>query len=196
MTETFQQKVEAQVIGIGRSNIPEPEKQLLRLLYRSWQDPTGGRMTQEQLAKAMYEVDVSNESLHRQVRQIVRDLRTERWAPILSDRDGYWIPKKEAECRDYLGRLEHEVRARMYASWETYKAMRESLGITSDFFEGQGRLMETTMKVTVPSATQKGKGWEVYRVAGQGFICTCPGYRYRKTCRHVDEAAKRDAGTA
>lgn len=186
--QTFKEKIEAQVVGIGKSDIREEEKQVLRILFEAWKN-SKGKVTQQDLCERMFLK--SNESLTRLVRKLVRDLRTRRWAPILSDRTGYWIPQNEAETGLYLRRVEHEVKSRVYASFETYKAMKESLGISSPYFEGQGKLIEEQLKFETPSKTQVGKTWEVFRVAGVGFICTCPGYRYRKTCSHIDAAAKK-----
>ena len=205
----FQRNIQDHVIGIGKSDIPSPERDILRLLYLAWKRAAGletsegpiGRVTQSDISSLLpnlgshrkHEYERSNESTLRQVRQIIRDLRTKRWAPILSNINGYWIPQSETEAREYLNRSEHEVKARVMASFETYKVMRESLGISSDYFEGQGKLIDTaSFRAEIPSKTIKGNSYEVYRIAGGRSICTCPGFKYRKKCRHIEMSVKNE----
>lgn len=187
----FKERIEEQIIGIGKGDIPMHEKQVLRILYVHWR-AGDQKVKQQDLAMALFLSE--EEGFRRQVRQIIRNLRTLRWAPILSDHTGYWLPQTDDETRTYLRRLEHELKSRVYASFETYKAMSESLGINSEYFDEQERLLKQKAKTEVPSASQPGKKYEIFRVDGIGFICTCPGYNYRKTCRHAEEAAKKHEG--
>jgi len=76
------------------------------------------------------------ESTLRQVRQIIRDLRINYHVPIISDRNGYWIPTTSDEADQFIERLEAETKARIAASVETYKALRTSLNVRqSGLFE-------------------------------------------------------------
>lgn len=75
------------------------------------------------------------ESTTRQVREIIRELRVKHGIPVLSDRNGYFLPSTQAEADSYIARLESEAKARAAASMVTYNAMRSTLGVTSAFFE-------------------------------------------------------------
>lgn len=197
MIETeFQKDIHDQVVGIGKSAIPEDEKAVLRILFERWRD-NKGRITQRELAEVLptlgkhqRDKGPSEESTLRRVRQIIRDLRINRWAPILSDDSGYWLPVHEAEAKEYITRVEQEVKARAAAGFETYKAMKESLGIASDFLDGQGKLLEQALSADAPSASKPGVRYRLYNIPGRGWICECPSFKYRKKCRHADEAAK------
>lgn len=191
-TDEFKKRISDQVVGIGKSRIPSEEKDVLRVLYNRW---TGnlGKVTQRELMHILpqlgnhpkHEKPPSEESTLRKIRQIIRDLRTKRWAPILADREGYWIPKTHEEAKTYLERVENEIRARVAASFETYQAMKESLGIASAYLDRQASLLNEETKATAESSTHKDKSYNQYKVAGKGWICDCPGYRYRGTCKHV-----------
>ena len=192
----FEQNIRDQVVGIGRSDIPSAERDVLRVLYQRWQRGEG-KITQRELADAVPDLGrhqrekvPTEETTLRKIRQVVRDLRVLRWAPVISDGDGYWIPRNEAEAREYIERMEAEVKARVAASFETYRAMRESLGITSNFLDRQERLMNLPLSATATSASVAGKTYQLYRVVGQGWICNCPGFKYRGRCRHADEEAR------
>lgn len=75
------------------------------------------------------------ETTTRQVRQIINDLRLKYQVPILSDRHGYWIARRESEAREYLSRIELEVKSLVKANFERYKAMKEALDISSEYME-------------------------------------------------------------
>ena len=195
--DDFKQKIREQIIGIGNSKIPTDEKDVLRVLYTRWKDGLAP-ITQKELAEQLPNIGGhkkhdtrTEETTLRQVRQVVRDLRTLRWAPILADVRGYYIPSNEQEAKDYMERVEREVRARVVASFETYTAMKESLGITSTFLDGQMKLLETPLSTTEKSATTIGKVYRLYHIAGRGWVCECPSFKYREKCRHVVAAAQR-----
>lgn len=144
----FTESIRNQVMKIGLSNgTPSDEKDVLRVLFERWGNG-GNKITQKELATALPHLGGhpkhdrrAEDTTLRRVRQIIRDLRTARWAPILSDIDGYWLPHTEEECREYMNRIEGEIRARVAASFETYRAMKGSLGISSAYLDGQERLM-------------------------------------------------------
>lgn len=199
MSDDFTKRITEQVVGIGKSGIPSEAKDVLRVLYNRM---TGnlGKVTQEDLVRILpqlgnhpkHEKPPTMDTTLRKVRQIIRDLRVKHWAPILSDKEGYWIPQTKEEAQEYMNRVEGEIRARVAASFETYKCMKESLGIANTFLDKQASLLEgkDDLKATAESTTQKDKCWEQYRVAGRGWICNCPGYRYRKQCKHTDHLNK------
>lgn len=126
--------------------IPE-EVSVMSQLYTAWKNAGGKtkKITQNQIAKAdgwmgahtKHERSRSNETTLRKVRQVIRDLRINYGAPILSDRDGYWIPQTEKEVKEYLDRIEIEAKAQAKAWFETYKAMDKVLGVRSEYFESQ-----------------------------------------------------------
>lgn len=51
--------------------------------------------------------------------------------------------------------------------------------------------LEADAKVEVQSATEPEKKYEVYRIRGTEYRCTCEGFRYRKTCHHIDDVQKK-----
>jgi hypothetical protein len=141
--------IESQVLTIGRSSIPNSEKAVLRFLFANFRTGSG-KSTQRDLAKAIPEIganrrledDRAMESTLRQVRQVINTLRVRYRAPILSDHHGYWIPKNQNDVREFLKNLEHSARAEAIARFQTYKAMRESFGVRSEFFDDQARLFD------------------------------------------------------
>lgn len=123
-------------------NLSEEERKVMRCLYGAYREGKG-KLTQRDIAKSeawmgshprFEDYSVTDTTL-RKVRQIIRDLRLNHNAPILSDRDGYWIPSREEEVTEYLDRIEQEAKAQTKAWFETYKAMKFTFGATSDFFE-------------------------------------------------------------
>ncbi len=74
----------------------------------------------------------------RKIRQIIRTLRIKYKCPILSDKKGYWIPKSEAEVKEYIARTEKMAIAQGKAWLETYRCMKENFnGINSNYFDLQ-----------------------------------------------------------
>lgn len=54
-----------------------------------------------------------------------------------------------------------------------------------------GKLPDTTKKiqiVEVPSKSEPGTTHKVAKLADGEVVCTCKGFEYRKTCRHIREA--------
>jgi hypothetical protein len=132
-----------------------PERRVLHLLWQAWEK--GTHITQRDIAfKVMglgghqiYEAGLpikADETTLRKTRQIIRDLRL-KGIPILSDRSGYWIPKSREECQEYLERIERTAKAQSAAWFETYRAMESTIGIRSDFFEGQRGLFENKQNI-------------------------------------------------
>ncbi len=191
--------IESQVLAIGNSAIPAAHKSVLRLLFREW-NTSGNRMTQSYIAGAIPDLgghrsheDVrTHESSLRQVRQVIRDLRIIHGAPILSDRAGYWLPKSQAEVTAYMQDLEREARAQAAAHFETYAAMKKSLGIGSAFFDRQGEMFDRPQDVAVPSAST-GRTYHVRALPAGGYSCECDGYKYRRKCSHIEKAAMIEA---
>lgn len=139
----FQEMIKEKIIAIGQSDMPDDQKDVLRLLYDKWYHKRG-KITQREIADTLPKLGSHKEHEHRteestlrMVRQIIRNLRVYQSAPILADRNGYWIPHSEIEVADYLEKTEREVKARIASSYETYKAMKESVGITNPFFDNE-----------------------------------------------------------
>jgi len=81
------------------------------------------------------------QSTLRRVRQIIRNLRINHGIVILSDINGYWLGSRE-EAMEYLSRIEKVAKAQARAWFETYSAMKKNFGITSEYFNQQGKLFE------------------------------------------------------
>lgn len=129
------------------------EKAVMRILVGAWEGGEPRHITQSEIAKSegwlgcheKHELDkVQNptETTLRKVRQIIRDLRLNHGAPILSDRNGYWIPSSSSEVREYLDRIEIEAKAQAKAWFETYASVRKTFSMTSSFFEESAPLFQ------------------------------------------------------
>lgn len=139
--ETITAKLNA-VWASGRISLEESA--VLYAIWEAW--GLQKKITQQQIADSerflgchpKYEVDAvakKRDSTLRQVRQLIRNLRITHGVPILSDPKGYWIPYSTTEASEYLERAEAFAKAQAAAWFETYRAMRDTLNITSSFFE-------------------------------------------------------------
>ena len=52
----------------------------------------------------------------------------------------------------------------------------------------------TTTSIQIASASQPGVTYTIHRTAN-GLVCDCPGFRYRKTCKHLVEVAAAEEAT-
>lgn len=141
MTDRVNKKLDE----LKATQLSPEERAIMRCLYASYKRRVGERLTQNQLAKSEawlgchedFELDkVRNpdSTTLRKVRQIIRDLRVNYNAPILSDRDGYWIPTHESEVHEYLERVEREAKSQARSWVETYKSVEKAFGVSSEFF--------------------------------------------------------------
>lgn len=80
----------------------------------------------------------NQETTLRKIRQIIRNLLLNHSAPILSDTDGYWIGNS-VEAKEVLERMERTAISQSRAWFETYRALKDTFDVSSDFFE-QGKL--------------------------------------------------------
>lgn len=88
-------------------------------------------------------LDINHEqSTLRRIRGIIRDLRLKYGKIILSDVNGYWIPKPgddeekvREQALEYLNRIEKMARAQAKAWRDTYLAMKKNFNVTSEYFE-------------------------------------------------------------
>lgn len=117
-----------------------------KVLYAIWQEWGKQKITQGEIAKCAFDIGhhekheeprKNNETTLRKVRQMIRDLRILYLIPILSDKNGYWIPQRKEECQEYLERIEAVARAQAAAWYETYRAMEKTVGVHSEFFNKQ-----------------------------------------------------------
>jgi hypothetical protein len=131
-------------IGAVRSKLPKAEAAVLRLLEENWND--GNRVSQREIVATeewlgchpKHESEVvahEYESTTRMVRQIIRNLRVEWAIPVLSDRDGYFLPLEEADAKKYLAELHRTAKARAAASMVTYHKMCEAFGFQGELLE-------------------------------------------------------------
>ena len=73
------------------------------------------------------------DSTMRKVRKIVRDLRIKHHLPIISDIDGYFIPKTQEEVEAYMVQLS----ARLKSSLITYHTLKNLFGVQDEEVEEQ-----------------------------------------------------------
>lgn len=142
---TFLETMNAKLIAVWDSGkISTEEAAVLYAIWEAWGQ--NKKITQQQIADSerflgchpKYEADIvakKRDSTLRQVRQLIRNLRIVHGVPILSDSKGYWIPYSITEASEYLERTEAFAKAQAAAWFETYRAMRDTLNLTSSFFE-------------------------------------------------------------
>jgi len=125
--------------------LPSEEQSVLHVICGAYK--AGKRVTQAEIARSERVLGChpkwedesrksKRDSTHRQVRQLIRNLRVEWGVPILSDTKGYWLPSTQAEVVAYIERKEGEAKAVTKSWFETYAAVRDTLNVTSSFFEG------------------------------------------------------------
>lgn len=141
----FIETINAKLNGVWNSGrLSAGEAAVLYVVWEAWGQ--GRKITQQEIANSerflgchpKYEADVvarKRDSTLRQVRQLIRNLRVDHGVPILSDVKGYFIPRTADEAGEYLARTEAFAKAQAAAWFETYRAMRDTLNITSTFFE-------------------------------------------------------------
>lgn len=118
-------------------NPTEKEIAVLGILSKYWGDRP---VTQREIAEHKYWKDSSPsaatiDTILREVRRTVRKLRVERKLAILHNSTGYFLPESQVQMEAFIGRLEQEAKGRAASSMETYKVMKETLGISSPLFE-------------------------------------------------------------
>ncbi len=102
-----------------------------------------GKKTQLQIARSenwmgghpKFDKVKTEETTLRQVRKIIRDLRLNHHAPILSSIDGYYVPSSEQEVVEYLERAERTARAQAKSWMVTYNSVKNIFDIKNDYFE-------------------------------------------------------------
>lgn len=146
----FKDKIERQLEELRRKNLSKEERAVMTVLWQKWKAGSE-KVTQVDIARhevwmgchEKYEagrVARPDETTLRKVRQIIRDLRVNHFAPILSSRDGYWIPKTETEVKQYLERLEAEAKAQIQSWLETHKSMEVTFGMSCEYLQAQQKL--------------------------------------------------------
>lgn len=146
----FKEKVNRQLEELRTKFLTPEERAVMTILWRNFKEGKG-RVTQIDIARSepwlgchqkheYDKVERPDETTLRKVRQIIRDLRVIRYAPILSDRNGYWIPSNEKEVEQYLDRLEKEAKAQIISWLETHRSMKVTFGVSSEYLEDQQKL--------------------------------------------------------
>lgn len=125
-------------LKMAEGSMPVEEAEVLRVIMAC------NCITQRAIARKLPHLGRHHEdpqividSTTRKVRQIVRNLRINHKIPVLASTDGYYIPFREEQMKEYMERMERTARARAKASIETYEAMRDAAGVYSDYFERQ-----------------------------------------------------------
>lgn len=146
----MKEKIKALIDAMRSLNLTDEEKAVMNCILGTFTVSVNGKqkkITQTEIARSERWLGSqkkferpSEESTLRKVRQIIRDLRLKRCAPILSDRDGYWIPSSQNEIDEYLKNLEITAKAQTKAWFETYQAMQRTFEVKSDYFERQNSL--------------------------------------------------------
>lgn len=146
----FTEKIGRQLEELRTKVLTPEERAVMTILWTRWRDEKG-KITQIDIARSQpwmgchkkYEMEITarpDETTLRKVRQIIRDLRVVKFAPILSSRDGYWIPRNEREVNEYLERLEQEAKAQIISWLETHRSMKITFGVSSNYLDEQQKL--------------------------------------------------------
>lgn len=137
---TFQEKIMDKIRQITPDKLTPEERAVMANMMAGMKE--GKKLTQDNIffserwqALKPKEVIQVMDTEKRQIRQVIRDLRLKFGAPILSDRNGYWIAQTEDEAIKYMQDLEIEAKSTAKAWFVTYHAMKEILNTTSSFFE-------------------------------------------------------------
>lgn len=122
---------------LAKSEITKKESAILGILMLNWGIK---KIKQKEIAENGFWKKLSTgnstvDSETREIRKIIRKLRVNCNIPIIHDIDGHYLPETEEEVNVFLERLESEAKKRAAASLETYKAMKESLGVTSNLLD-------------------------------------------------------------
>lgn len=146
----MKEKIRAMIDTMRNLNLSVEEKAVMNCILMTFTVSVNGKqkkITQTEIARGERWLGSQNkfehpseESTLRKVRQVIRDLRLKQNAPILSDRDGYWIPSQQGEVDEYLKNLEITAKAQTKAWFETYRAMQQTFEVKSDYFEKQNSL--------------------------------------------------------
>lgn len=136
-------KIGAKLISVDTSKMSEEEIAVFSVIYET------PHITQRQIANTerwlgcheKFEDDLpipdKTETTLRRVRQIIRNLRLKNKCPILSDRNGYWIPANEQEVKECMVRMEQQARSSAKAYMVTYYELHKVFNIRSEYFEAQ-----------------------------------------------------------
>lgn len=148
--DNFNEKISGRLKLMATANLSKEEKAVMRILVKEWQEAIKNQrdvreITQRQIAQdenwlgchahEYNKVDNPDETTLRKVRQIIRDLRIKYGSPIISTRDGYFIPTNQQQVNEYLNRVEAVARSQAKSWLETYKAMTRAFNVQSSFFD-------------------------------------------------------------
>ena len=162
-------EIDDQTASVDLDLLSEHEKAVLSIIFYEAPKLKNRRITQRQIANTerwmgihkKYEdhLKISKiDSTLRKVRQIIRNLRINHKAPILSDINGYWIPKSRLEVTDNLSRIENVAKAQAKAFYETYTELRKCFGVEKNrYFEEQSRLFAEEGDTNPPPPQRKSK---------------------------------------
>jgi hypothetical protein len=126
------------ILSFGKPT--QKEIAVLGILSIRWGDKP---VTQREIAEHTY-WKKATESTHksgsidttmREVRRVIRKLRITHKLAIMHSSSGYYLPESQSDMEEFIGRLEQEAKGRAASSMETYKVMKDTLGISSPLFE-------------------------------------------------------------
>jgi len=137
----IKQRIASDIVNVmATGSLSKQEEAILTVLTDRWGDRN---VTQKEIAESRFwkdavgteESDSTMETKTRTVRRYIRNLRVKHKIAILHDERGHYLPETEQDLEDFIVRLEQEAKGRAASSMETYKTMKETLGVSSPLFE-------------------------------------------------------------
>ncbi len=129
------------VMLLCEKSLSSKEIAVVGILCAKWGDK---HVKQKDIAEHRYWTETMEEtksehptmdSMTRDIRRIIRGLRVTHKLPILHDVNGHFLPETKEDLEQFIQRLESEAKGRAASSMETYKVMKETLGVSSPLFE-------------------------------------------------------------
>jgi hypothetical protein len=119
---------------LSSEKLNKQEKAVLNVINKNWGIQ---HITQAKIARELFDWDTPtlDETLQRQVRRVIRSLRVNHKVPILHDQTGHYLPENFEDARIFLERLEREARGRSASSLETYRVLKDAVGVSSPLFD-------------------------------------------------------------
>jgi|SRR5690606_17641269 len=122
---------------IGKDTITGKERAVLSILMLYWGKTPIKQLDiiQHPVWKSYYTGNGKPEAVMRGLRKIIRGLRVNHKIPILYNSEGHYLPTEQKEVDEFLERLEREVRRKSESNMETYKVLKDSLGVSSQILD-------------------------------------------------------------
>lgn len=137
----IKQMVTQDIINLMIDKVLSPrEEAILSVLTNSWSDRP---VTQKEIAESFQwkkanpegHEDTHIDTITRKVRKAVHNLRVTHRLPILHNNEGHFLPSCEQDIQDFITRLELEAKGRAASTMNTYRVMKDIVGVSSNLFE-------------------------------------------------------------